>query len=172
MKLAVVIGGRERRVREVDVAVFTDYDVVGRIQALALVALRQHFDFPLTVGSCESTQMSLARVQTPLRVERISVGAVRILTKHDKSLARHELKNAIRWDIAEIEEPVPRPHRPLGERESSDHLLDLNFRTFLLLRSRGRRDEDHSRYCELCRAGWHPAANCKCACGGADNRIF
>ena len=74
-----VAGDAERRVGEPDAAVARADDVVGRVQALALVAVGQHGDAAVVFGARDAPRQVLAGQQPALAVARVAVGVVRRL---------------------------------------------------------------------------------------------
>ena len=132
----------ERRIGEIDVAVFAHHDIVGRIEALAVPLLGQHLHFALLVHAYHTARPALAGIKAPLRIETIAVGAVRIFAKHGGLLARYVFHDLVVGHIAEQKKTLARPRRAFSEPETGGHAVDQHVRRLL----RGSGPPKHTEY--------------------------
>ena len=114
----------EGGIGEVDVAVATHDEVVGRVQALPLEALGKHRRGTILGHADHSSLVALAGVEATLAVVGIAVGAATGFAIHRDTGTGHELQQSICRNVAEDQEAVARPRRALGEAKSVGDLLD------------------------------------------------
>ncbi len=139
VELARVLLVAEGGIGEVDLAVFSHHDIVGGVEALALIFFGDNFDFALLVGARDAAQVALAGVQATLRIERISVCAVGIRPQDANGHARFEPEDFIVGNIAKNQVAVARPGRTLGEDVAGGDFVHLDLGE--ILRGGGEREE-------------------------------
>ena len=113
--------GRERSiqgVREIDMTIASDHDIVGCVEPLSLVAVRQDLDIALAVRARHAARDVLAGVEPALAVKRVAVGPVRLFAKDADAFARIEAKDLPLPCVTEKEIAIGRPHRPLASLET------------------------------------------------------
>ena len=115
------------RVGEVDAALGVDPQVVGTVEPLAFVLVRQHGDFALGRDGYEPAVATLAGQQVAVLVEVQPIGPAGILQERAELAVRDgPLENAVVGNIPEVDVALGVRRRPLGELEIPGQLLDLS----------------------------------------------
>src|SRR5262245_44681555 len=119
--LSQSIGG----IAEIDIAVAGANDIVGAVQALAIVMAGQGFHAAVRCGARDATIGMLAGEQSPLSIKGITVTLAAGLAKDLMTIAFHPHIQCIIRDIAEDEAAtLTMPHMPLSEGKAGGDILD------------------------------------------------
>lgn len=114
-------------VGEVDVVVAADGDVVGGIEALALEAFGEDFDFAIGGGAGDAAVGAFAGVEAAAGVEGVAVGAAGVFTEDGGgALGGGELEDPVGGDVRE-EEELAGPGGAFGEAIVGGDAFDAEF---------------------------------------------
>src|SRR3546814_1232204 len=99
---------------------------LGRVQALAVVAVGQHGDGAVPLGARDSPGAVLAGDEAPLAVAGVAVRIVGRPAELGDAAARRPLQHAIVGNVAPQQEAaVAEVNRPLGPERAAVELLEL-----------------------------------------------
>src|SRR5262245_57383739 len=115
-----------RRIRKPDAAVGMRDHVVGRVEALAVVLVRENRGRPVVLVADNTARQVLARDLTSLVVKRVAVAVVRWVAEHGYASSLFEPAHLhVVADVAEHEEAADAvPRRPLEPQPARPQPLD------------------------------------------------
>jgi hypothetical protein len=115
----------QARVGEVDAPVGAAHDVVGPVEALALVAVAEDLDLPVRARPGDAPVAALAHDEPALEIERRAIALAGVLAEDLGLAARREPVEHALPHVDEVVEAVGMPQRSLGEDESGGQALRL-----------------------------------------------
>lgn len=128
-------------VGEVDVVVAADGDVVGGVEAFAVEAFGEDFDFAVGGGAGDAAVGAFAGIEAAAGVEGVAVGAAGVFAEDGEGLAGGEFEDAVGGDIGE-EEELAGPGGAFGEAVVGGDAFDAEFGEVLGGEEEGESEEE------------------------------